>query len=60
MSKKQHKFLIDTEVLKKYKMLCVELNLVMSSQTEQLIVQFVKVQKENAKIKRELKRLERI
>ena len=47
-------FRIDDEVYKRFKVLCVELNLSPPKQTEALIIQFVKIHEENNKnIKKE-------
>lgn len=60
MDKKQHKFMINEDVLKSYKHLCIDLDISMGLQTEQLILQFIQVQKDNVKIQRQLRKMEKI
>jgi hypothetical protein len=46
---------IPHELYKKYKLICVEMDLSMPRQTAQIIEQFVKIQNDNLKVKKQLK-----
>jgi len=52
---KEMRFDIDFDIFKKYKLICVEMEISIPKQTAALISQFVEVQKENLKKIREAK-----
>lgn len=57
MTKKFHKFLISEELIKKYKLICIELDISMTKQTEKIIDEFIRIQRDNIKVQRKLKRM---
>lgn len=57
MKQKEMRFLVPAELYKKYKMLCLEMDLSVPKQSAQLIEQFVKMQNDNLKIQKELKKM---
>ncbi len=55
MEQREIRLRIPHELYKKYKLICVEMDLSMPRQTAQIIEQFVNVQNDNLNVKRQLK-----
>ncbi len=47
---------IDNKIHQKYKVICAELNILMGKQTEALILNFIKVQEQNIKSLKSVKK----
>jgi hypothetical protein len=57
MKQKEMRFLIPDNLYKRYKILCVEMDLSIPKQTAQLIENFVEVQEEHVKLMKQLKKM---
>lgn len=54
---KEMRFTIPAELHKRYKLLCVEMDLSIPKQTIQLIENFIQVQKDNLRLMKQLKKM---